>query len=369
MATKYLYIDDDQNAHGIVKYVENSELNFDIEEPRSWNDQIEYLIENKNINNYDGLLLDLKLEFTEEYNTSNKNDNHRNKQIKFTGADLAQAIRTKIKSEDSIEDLPIFLCSTDNGFMKYFDRTSLDLFDKKLDKTKDFSNQEKTRQIFIEYSAAYKKLNQIFDLEKLLDIKIDDNEELSILKAEFQKCKTSHEKLYLLDRFVLQESGILINENLLAIRLGINIKESDHWENFKADYLVKYKYEGILSNLYNRWWNQELIEDFKYNFKINLKVLESEKRVKAINEFLEKYQLSPIEKMDNQSFTTYWYECYLSDNPLDVLDGLKIMNIPRFPWLDQNYISKEYLLSEDRDREKIMELLGPSEKDTFRNLK
>lgn len=363
MATKYLYIDDDANAQGIVKVIENNNLNFQAEEPRTWNEQIEFLIEEKNINNYDGLLLDLKLEFTSE----EKNNKNKSKLIKFTGADLAQAIRTKIKSDDQIEDLPIFLCSTDIKFISYFDKTSYDLFDKILYKNSDFLNNDDSK-VFIEYSNAYKLVNENSELENVIDHIIDSSEELNILKSQFIKCKLPHEYIYLIDRYLLCQNGILIDEKLLAIRLGVDINKSSGWDKFKKDKLSQFSYNGILSKYYSRWWFKDFFDLLKNEYDINLRILNSFERVEGLNKNFKGYHLKPLEKLENQEFTTYWYKCYLTENPLDILDGLKINEIPRYPWIDQNYISNQYLVSEDRDRSKILSLLGPIESEVFNEM-
>ena len=368
MAIEFLYIDDDINAQGIVKAIESEDLKFVATEPKSWNEQIEMLIDDKSLNNYDGLLLDLKLEFTKEDNQVTqiaKGLNDKTKLVKFSGADLAQAIRTKIKSDQKIHDLPIFLCSTDNKFLSYLDRTSYDLFDKKLDKNVDFKDPQKNSKIFIEFAKEYIFLNKFPSVEEIIQKAPGDSEDLNILKAELDKCKTPHEKIYLLDKYLLQPSGILIDENLLAIRLGVDMENSKNWKKFKEEKLSRFKYRGVLSNYYNRWWNYDLIAYFRDELEINLKSLSAEERVDFLSKVYNDYELKAIDKMPHQEFTTYWYKCYLSKYPIDILDGLKIMDIPRYPWLDQNYISKAYLSSEERDREKILPLLGPIEKEIF----
>jgi hypothetical protein len=364
MATNYLYIDDDKNAHGIVKNIENDQLNFTAEFPLTWNEQIESLIDSQKLNSYDGLLLDLKLEFTtkENDNGDSKEDIDKKKMIKFSGADLAQTIRTSTKSDKGIIDLPIFLCSTDNLYISYFDRTSIDLFDRKLNKTIDFDKKDSTRRLFIDYSDAYKVLNNSNKLEDYIGKEIQNDEELNILSAELEKCMTSHEKNYLLDRYFIRESGSLIDEKLLAIRLGIDITTSPNWNTFKDEVLGDFKYKGILSRVKDRWWNSDMLAYFKDSQQINLKILDAAERVAGISSKFPGYSLRALPLLDNHEFTTYWYKCELTDNPLDILDGLRTIEMPRYPWIDPKYVSKNYLLSEERDMKLINSLLGPNER-------
>jgi len=376
MATiNYLYIDDDKNAHGIVKNIENEDLEFNALLPKTWNEQIEDLIDNQSLNNYKGLLLDLKLEFTNnerETNLEEKLENQdaldKKKLIKFSGADLAQTIRTSIKAGKGIKDLPIFLCSTDNLFMSYLDRTSFDLFDRKLNKTLDFKTKESTRKIFIEYSKAYEILLESDKIEDFIKKNIDEDEELNILKSEISKCHTSHEKIYLLDRHFIAESGSLLDEKLLAVRLGIDIESSTYWHKFLNEVLHRFEYKGILSEVYDRWWNRDIIEFLRNELNINLKILDSSTRVELLKNHFSNYDLKPIPLLKDHEFSTYWYKCAISDQPLDILDGLRTIEMPRYPWIEHKYVSKNYLLSDERDMERINLILGPNEKLILREL-
>lgn len=373
MATKYLYIDDDPNAHGIVKSIETEDLKFDVKPPTNWNEQIEILLDNQILNNYDGLLLDLKLEFTEQEGENSHKDEKsedvdKSKLIKFSGADLAQRIRTSAKAK-KIKDLPVFLCSTDNNFMSFYDKTSHDLFDKKFNKNEDFKSSNHTTKIFIEYANAYKyllkstKINNFFENNSN-----EEDEDLNILKLELEKCNTPHEIVYLIDRFFIQKDGIIVDEETLAIKLGIDIKKSPDWERFLKNEMSIFKYKGILAKVYPRWWIYDIISSFKTKCNINLKILDSSDRVKLIKEKYIDYDLNCLESLENQEFSTYWYKCVISRLPLDLLDGLKIIEIPRYPWIDQGYISKHYMLSDERDKELINSYLGPNEKRIFNEL-
>lgn len=378
MATKYLYIDDDKMAHGIVQNIENNDLKFEVITPTNWNEQIELLIDEKKLNDYDGLLLDLKLEFSNKSDENEIEDTalpdsgeevDKSKLIKFSGADLAQRIRTEVKSNKEITDLPIFLCSTDKVFMSFYDRTSYDLFDKKFNKNLDFKSSHLTTDTFVKYAEAYKNLSKSQKIQDYLKKTFSEHDEdLNILELELLKCDTPHEKIYLLDRFFIQKSGILADEGLVAIRLGIDIVKSTDWIKFLKTELNAFKYEGILGNLYPRWWIQDLISFFKSKYGINLKILNSKERVKLIKKIYPDYNLAPLDLLENHEFSTYWYKCILSGLPLDIIDGLKIIEIPRYPWIEQNFISKNYMLSDERDKQAILSLLGPNEKLIFNDL-
>src|SRR5690606_2941633 len=119
---------------------------------------------------------------------------------------------------------------------------------------------------------------------------------------------------------------------------------------------------------YERWWNNEIIQFLRNNCNINLKILDSSSRVELLKEKFSNYDLKPIPLLKDHEFTTYWYKCQISDQPLDILDGLRTIEMPRYPWIDPKYLSKNYLLSDERDIEKINLILGPNEKTILREL-
>ena len=89
---------------------------------------------------------------------------------------------------------------------------------------------------------------------------------------------------------------MLVSEITLATRLGINIEESPDWHQV-IGHLEEYKYNGIFSDYYKRWWwaDVELWINKKLNCPI-IKGLTSEKRVEIIKEKLGLERLMPIHK-------------------------------------------------------------------------
>ena len=355
MAIKFLYIDDEpQKAKGIIKPIEDSELIFEVESPQTWNDQKSYLIESKKLDEYDGLLLDLKLQFTDNQN----ND------IKYKGGDLAQSIRTDVKSE-KIKDLPIFLCSTDALMMSILDRTSYDLFDKKYDKD-IFSNNENTKTEFIAFAKAYHILNNKRDFESITGRKFED--EFIPLQIELLKCKTAHEVVYLIHNYVIICNGLLLDEDVLAIRLGINHKESSDWNRLKNEVLDIFKYNGVLNGCYERWWQTELLKWWKDTFGTSLKVMSASDKVKVLTEKFGLQNVTALTLPEHHRFDTFWYKCRLSENPLEPSDALRTIEMPRYVWQEPSYISLAYIKSDERIRENIIPLLGANELKIFETL-
>lgn len=356
MATTFLYIDDELlTAQGIIMPLQDESLIFDVQKPLTWNEQKAYLIDSKELDRYDGILLDLKLEFS----SGDNND------VKFNGADLAQTIRSDVKA-GNIKDLPIFLCSTDEKLMKFFDRTSIDLFDKHYSKNKDLVLSS-TKVELISYSEAYKSARESLLINKLLQKSIDENEGLIPVTGESCDFKTPHEYIYLINKYLVHEPGLLIDEQLLLIRLGIDVNKSPDWDILKTEILKKYQYTGVLGDCNERWWQSEVINWWKATFGKSMIVMTAQEKVEFLN---GKYALNlfPLSLPKNHRFDTYWYKCRFSNTPLDPSDALRTIEMPRYVWQEPKYISKAYIESDERDREAIRMLLGATELRIFDNL-
>lgn len=354
MAINYLYIDDEQDetVEGIKKNLTSDLLTIDVKRPFSWDKQIEWLIDDKNLDKYDGLLIDLKLEFSDADN-----------KLRYFGPDLAQAIRTKTK-EGKIKDLPILLCTTDQNLMNLFDRTSADLFDKKFNKKNDFLNSKSTL-LFIAFAEAYQLINQTKELSEIL--KIDSNL-IHELATECLKLKTTHDISNFLYNQVINCEGIFIDEPLLAIRLGIDIKKSPGWGIFKENVLYQFLYQGIFSSAHERWFQDPLLSWWKSITGRSLQVLDANERIVKIKEFIGDYELTPLSLPSAQNYSNFWYRCIISGVPLESGDGLMTIDMPKYIWQEQTFISMNYIMSDGRDAQRIKGLLGSNELKIFEDI-
>ena len=131
-----------------VEGFKNEELSIDaMQHKDSWELQLEFLKEREN--EYDGLILDLKLD-----DLPNNNDIR----AKFRGTSLAQEIRTRQK-EGILKSFPIILFSANDKTQQALEKSGTDLFDILIDKSKldDIAFPIYTRQL-IELSKGYKYL-------------------------------------------------------------------------------------------------------------------------------------------------------------------------------------------------------------------
>lgn len=360
MAIKYLYIDDETKAkaEGISKPLnaDHDILVVEHEQPLTWNAQVKKLIEDRKINNYDGLLLDLKLEFS----SGDEND------VKYYGSDLAQNLRTEVKA-GNISDLPILLCSTDENLAAFFDKTSVDLFDKKYRKNKDLSSPNTVNE-FVAFANCYKVLNVNRPLKETLASSNNLDDDLVAVQFTYDSYKTSHERSIFIYHALILSPGLLIDEELLAIRLGIAKDQSEDWQTLKSTFLKGFAYKGVLSSAFPRWWQKDLITWWKEKFGKSLKVQTSNEKVELLKQFFGLQRLLPIELPPHHLYSTFWYKCRLSDYPLESADGIKTLEQPKHIWQEPTYISMAYIMSEERNSRNIKALLGAQELKLFDEL-
>ena len=163
MIYKYLYIDDEEKKvrEPFAKNLSDNKIKVDtkhVSEIELSNTEIIKQI----VKNYDGLLLDLRLD-----QTASEDENKI--RVPFTATVYAQHIRTLVTNGDIDKDIPIVLFSTDDKLQKvYFvDLTSQDLFDRYIDKSKI---PENAKLKLISLADGYRRINDEKNIEKLVGL-------------------------------------------------------------------------------------------------------------------------------------------------------------------------------------------------------
>jgi CheY-like chemotaxis protein len=297
----------------------------------------------ENINKYDGLLLDLRLD---EMSQEGK------KRTPFTATVYAQHIRSMVTNGILTKDVPIVLFSTDDKLQKVYsvDLTSQDLFDRYIEKTKIPSNAKlKLFSLSHGYQIinSNKNLNEIIGLKTLEDI----DERIFARFSENATLIPTHEYAQTILKDLIYISGPLINELTLAARLGIDIEKSDGWAEVKK-YFQEAKYTGVFSDGWDRWW-VHLIDDIFYaNTNTYLSYLDGLERVELIKKVSKIENIITAKPLEKNHSTRFWTYCKVLEKPLDPLEGFKIYTAmePK-PWQDYEYCSLISIL-EQKHKEK-----------------
>lgn len=350
---KYYYIDDDHNAaknfirgfsQNGIEVVEITINNFE--------EAINSIIGKKDI---DGIILDHKLEeFITEGGTH----------LNFRGTSIAQEIRNRQKSTEqayTLKDFPVVLLSATDNIVKSLDNTGKDLFDliiskDELNNALYLENIENLKSCY----NAYLKINETRNLDKILgnDIKNIDFRFSDYYETNL-KLKPTHEVAMFLLKELILKKGVLINESVLAARLGVNITNSADWTNLKKE-LKNTEYSGIYSSSHERWWMPLVEQWWKSISKENLKSLSSKDRIKIIKEKYNFSDLNEIELLPRAKSRYFWTICYGSLQPIDEIDGVVIANQTNlYTWQEVEYVSiNEALTRENINRWRNLSPIG-----------
>ncbi len=318
MEYKILYIEDSA-AYSIKNNLERMGFSVSVNPADEFND----VLTDINENGYDAYIMDFRL-------TAN--------QGRVDAPTFASTLRTHGKN---YKNKPIILIS-DEGNLPEFnnDFTSQDLFDLVVSKTKFRRNLQKYSNTIQSLICAYNEIvNKEYSIEQVLGIESTDQldyrflEKLNNFKTQnnpYGFCRTI---FYTLIRSI----GALIGEDVLAARLGID-KSS---EDFSAllDNLKGYKYSGIMSKSYDRWWFEKIIVFWNsISGGKSLRRTKASERVNIINSALG-LNLKPAEPIKLSSSTTYWTICSQEQKPLDPIDGYVYNNKQLEVWQEPEYIS------------------------------
>lgn len=353
MPKVYYYIDDEslQESSLIVNNLNKDAKKLIVKPFRHehWNDEIEFLISNQD--KFDGILLDWQLK---------KNKVNDGKFAKYDAEALAQQLRRLATEHNKLKkDFPILLCSAAKGFKKNFqkDITGHDLFEEVYDKN-SFSDKQKSNKIitqFISLAEGYKimqngeKLNTLLGLDKeSIGSKSNlDKRLLSYLKSLYDN-KVPHELARFILNQLIKKSGVLVSEELLAARLGIDCLNSKDWQKLLDKKLHKFSYKGIFEDGWKRWWFEMIENWWEYDLKIekSLRKLSARDRVELIIKKTKLKELIPAKVISkNASSDLFWTICNISKKPISIDDGLIMaMQDSIFPWQDKQYISIEKAL-------------------------
>ncbi len=364
MAYKILYIDDEttENSQAYADGLSGQGLiEISIKKPTSVEVLLDELIVEQS--DFDALILDLRLD-----------GNQQGERVaKYTAPFLAQGVRSKRLLENGFKkEFPIFLISSKDNLKKYFDSdtSSHDLFDYTFTKANVGNKGEFYEQIIKSITEAYQIISEgKTDFNKILNRKNIDEIKNRIFTTKFltgENTSVSEISQYIFNE-IIRKSGILIDENVLAARLGIDIEKSEDWEQLLV-LLKDYEYSGIFNKPLKRWWFSDILEWWHNSFpNIILIRLDASQRVKLIAERFNLEKIIVAEAIPKTTSTKFWTVCQAYQKPLDPKDGFLIDGNQFKPWQDKRYISLESIL--ERDAKEKGFVIHPEEKERFEDIK
>lgn len=333
---KYLYIDDDPNSQTKVNGFTKDALEIETMCPKSaWEEQLRLL----SMAEFDGLILDLKLDDVPV------DEEHR---AQFRGTALAQEIRTRQK-EKSMRCFPIVLFSANDNLQGSLDSLGKDLFDICINKTNiqvdDFAGYSKK---LLDLTEGYHVLNKTMELDKVLEMSLDYID--SRVCEAYEHIK-NNESIPVIAQFVINQviehQGVLIDEQMLAARLGIDIEKSAADWTALLHELSFAQYKGVFYNGWPRWWMSSIEQWWNEHISQSdyLRSTPASKRVTLLSSQLGLH-LIPATKTPMSYSEKFWTVCRGSNRPLDPNDGFLIINQDNlYPWQDKGFVSVDTALN------------------------
>lgn len=280
---------------------------------------------------------------------------------------IASTLRSLVATKD-FKETPIILMSNKDNIVEMYrkDYTSHDLFDYAITKenaTKHCTNKFLDKAISI--IEAYKNIEENdYSLSKILNV-----EDEYIHSKIYFYLNSSNKSTYEYSRFIFEHllrcSGLLIGEDILSARLGVS-KDSIDWEKLKES-LTNYKYSGIFSNVYNRWWMPKIDKWWSevIGERLSIRSFTANERVEIIKSKLG-LDLSIVTSSEKNLSSYYWTICKETKLPLDPYDGLELLEEEFKPWQDKDYISIDGYLSNIEKYSKLVSELDRKEMREYR---
>jgi hypothetical protein len=285
--------------------------------------------------------------------------------LKFCNAPtIASTLRSLIALEGfNAKERPIVLMSNKDNIVNSYrkDYTSHDLFDYAI--TKDNATKNCTEKFInkcISFIEAYKKIKKVkFNLPDILNV-----DKVLIHSKLYFYLNENNKSEYEYSRFIFEHlircSGMLIGEDILSARLGVS-KDSHDWEELKIK-LDSFKYKGIFSNSYNRWWMNSI--DYWWvntlDQKYSLIYHNAEERVKILKDKLN-LDLKTVISSDKNLSSNYWTICKQTKLPIDPFDGIELLEEEFMVWQDKDYVSIDGYLEDIEKYSKIVSDLDRKE--------
>lgn len=275
-------------------------------------------------------------------------------EAKFNAPPFAQFFRSQVVETNV--SLPIVLISSEDNISIYYrDFTSFDLFDFAKDKATFLININKYCSLFNELIESYKQLKVIQTSQEQIDVRILEVPEALQMRLDSRFLDTLLIDKYQSDPFMMSDLllsyfvkpiGILIGPDVLAARLGVS-RASKDWDSLLS-LLAEFKYSGLYSKTYDRWWSQGIETWWKSNFPSlsTLRRISASDRCKLIREKYEFLDIEPLGKLEFSVSDRLWTICAGNHQSIDPIDGFEIAkDINNSPWLEPRYYSLNFLVN------------------------
>lgn len=344
MPLKYLYIDDEEQ--GLLEPLTQAisadpQIEIAVEHPSSRGLEIDEL--SAGLSEFNGLILDWRLDDIAMPDSDTR--------YPFSAGALAQELRTK-QTEGQVIPIPIVLWSTEEKLRASYlgDQTGHDLFDAYYFKSKIAEEPSMVQNQLLSLASGYLQLNELSSEERGDPGVILQTEATNLdtrLMQHLRANTPAHEHTRFILKEMIERPGLLIGEQLLAARLGIEIEKSGDWERLLNALPDECSYQGPFREAWPRWWAKCVEQSWwrsLNDLQGPLSALEADERVARIIEQSGLKQFTPTSPIRPEYGKKYYAICEYYKRPLDPIDGVIIDEPEPEPWQDRRYLSLDAAL-------------------------
>lgn len=378
MSKTFLLIDDEAKSDAsTAPYAEaiadasQGSLKVDSYLPASIEEVLEFIAAKKP----DGLLLDVAF-------TNALIEGHT--PLPYDGIALAQQIRTlqtrgARHGASSLPEFPLVRFSKADVIREYVsgDTTSDDLFDERIDKAAIIHHAIPVAQRLLSLAEDYPAISTYAAGEKTDEAlgRLLGREEAFLSRIDARTLlglRRSDAPAHVLSRYItgplLGRPGPLIDEQLLAVRLGVDPGKSEDWPKLLS-LLATTAYGGVFAQGYRRWW-MALVLDW-WSGQIDGERppyrLGTVDRVSALLAKSGLQNLIPIAENPDSPGTKFWHLCVKSPSPMPVDPAFGFPLMPE--WGQETWHDVDYLCLEEAMRDSRNPRLGPTERNRLAKLR
>lgn len=281
---------------------------------------------------FDGIIMDLRL------------DGEGQDRTLFNATAISSELRS-VAARKEIKSFPIVVCSSYEKMLKTYDadRTSHDLFDYKIYKANPDRDWIKTCNKLKSLAEGYIQIqSQKTNLDNILGLKRTDSLDKRITDRLEGIEDVPYNYVYFVLKELFHQTNPLINERILAARLGVDLVKtpSKVWEKFCVSILEDFRYKGLFAEGWKRWWADGLVDWFSNISGEKLAFLNAENRVKILHDTTGFHELVHATPLKFCTSSEFWTICEGYKVPLDPLEAFKIHTTADLkPWQESKVIS------------------------------
>ena len=282
-----------------------------------------------------------------------RSPNENGSRVNYRALALAQELRTRM-TEGEIRSFPIVLWSVEPNFQTSFekDETGHDLFDAQYLKGAINKRSSDIAREMIDLADGYKSIqtyrsrtvNNIY--ARLINL-VDDYDIIDpriAANIAHNRKVPAHIFANSIFRNLISVPGLLVGEELLAARLGVDIKKSPEWNKLLAKFLKNTAYTGVFGTAWRRWWMFKILKKWdELDLGTSLQGMEAEERVAVLRKKFRLKELVSAKPLHEGYSSKFWHVCELSKAPISSKNAVQL-SADRREWQDAMYGSLEAIL-------------------------